>query len=172
MNNTEAMTLDELYLSKFHSSQKAMAASMQALLCCRQIIREANLQSILDCGSGLSSVVFHSEFDQVVTVDDDAGWAAKTQQFIKEHLGKEIVISNLNSISQRFDFIFYDYGSIESRIFHFRKALNACSQLMYLDDMHITYYREYVETKTRGFKIIYLPETVDEFGRYGAILKK
>lgn len=166
------MSLDELYLSKFDSSQKAMAASMQALLCCNQIVREANLKSILDCGSGLSSVVFHSEFDHVVTVDDDAGWAAKTRQFIQEHLGKDVAISNLTSISHRFDFIFYDYGSIESRIFHFWKAFNACSGLMYLDDMHITYYREYVETKSRGFEIIYLPQTVDEFGRYGAILKK
>lgn len=166
------MTIDELYLSRFPSSQKAMAASIQAITCCRQIIQEAGLQTILDCGSGLSSVVFHSEFEQVITVDDDAGWAAKTKQFIQEYLEKDINISAIDNINGQFDFVFYDYGGIETRIFHFRKALSLCSKLMYIDDMHITYYREYVEAKTRNYQLIYLPQSLDEFGRYGAILKK
>jgi hypothetical protein len=172
MNTPENITIDELYFSRFHTSQKAMAASIQSLTCCRQVIKEAKLQTILDCGSGLSSVVFHSEFEQVVTVDDDAGWAAKTSQLIQEFLGKDIEISTLDNINNPFDFVFYDYGGIETRIFHFKKALQLCTRLMYIDDLHITYYREYVETKTRNYKLIYLPQSLDEFGRYGAILRK
>lgn len=172
MNTPATMTIDELYLSRFPPSQKAMAASIQSITCCRQIIQEAGLQTILDCGSGLSSVVFHSEFEQVVTVDDDAGWAARTKQFLQEYLDKNINISTIDNITDRFDFVFYDYGGIESRIFHFRKALTLCSKLMYIDDMHITYYREYVEAKTRSCQLIYLPQSLDEFGRYGAIVKK
>jgi hypothetical protein len=170
--NNNPTTVDALYFSQFDETQKAMAASMQSLLCCKQIISEANLQSVLDCGSGLSSVLFHSTFNDVVTVDDNAQWAEKTKQFIKEHIGKQIEISTIDSITSQFDFVFYDYGGIEARIFYFKKALGACNGYMYLDDMHISYYRAYVEAKTKGLEMIYLPQTVDEYGRYGAILRK
>jgi len=167
------MSLIEQFFMEFGEAQKPMAASVQSLQFCTNLIRKENVQHILDSGSGLSSVIFHSEFDDVCTIDDDPYWAEKTSRFIAANINKEVDIGPIGPVGHRtFPFIFYDYGGIETRIYYFKKVLEMCDRYLFIDDMHINYYREYVQAKTKGYVLKFVPETVDEYGRYGALLIK
>lgn len=171
--HTDFLDLSDEYFNKFGPTQKAMAASLESLIVCGGLIEANRCKDILDAGSGLSSLYFHSHFDDVTTIDDNPYWADISRQFVGEKLDKDISISTIEMLEERkFDFVFYDYGGIETRIYNFKKALDLCSGLMYVDDLHIGYYREYVEAKTKGLKIKFIPTSVDEFGRYGAVISK
>lgn len=165
------MEIAEKYFKMFGINQKKMAASIQSLECCKEIIEAKKVNTILDAGSGLSSAIFHSAYENVVTIDDDSFWASKTKAFILVELQKNIDISTISSFSnQKFDFVFYDYGSMETRIYYFKQALAMCNRFFYIDDMHVTYYREYIQTKYSQYRLVFLPETIDEYGRYGALI--
>lgn len=167
------LDLSDLYFEKFGPDQKAMAASLESLLVCGELIEAHNCKRILDAGSGLSSLYFHSHFTDVTTVDDNLYWADVTKRFVGEKLDKEISVSPIETLyGQQFDFVCYDYGGIETRIYNFKKALELCSGIMYVDDLHIGYYRAYVEAKTKDYKLQFLPRSLDEFGRYGAVLSR
>lgn len=161
------------YFEMFAANQKAMAASIQSLKCCEDIINVGQLKSILDCGSGVSTVFFHTKFDNVTTIDNSQEWGTVTKNFLLNTLNKDIVITTIEHLEENtFDFIFYDYGDIETRIYYFKQALEKCKKILYLDDMHISFYREYVESRAKKYKLRYLPNSVDEYGRYGAIIIK
>jgi predicted O-methyltransferase YrrM len=162
------------YFSEFGEDQKPMAASIQSLEFCGNLIKENEISSVLDAGSGLSSVYFHSTYPtQTTTIDDQPVWANKTKSFLQSHLNTTISIQDISSIEPHsFDFIFYDYGNMETRIYFLKYVLERCNKILYLDDMHVTYYRQYVETKFRHQRITFLPQTVDEYGRFGAIITK
>ncbi|MGN6510197.1 MAG: hypothetical protein ACTHLD_12130 [Chitinophaga sp.] len=167
------MELTATYFNIFGDSQKPMAASIQSLEYCEAVIDYAGLSSILDAGSGLSSAFFHSRYGNVVTVDDDQYWAGRTRQFLLSEFGRDVTIGQIGELQDaRFDFVFYDYGNIETRIFYFKKALSACRRCMYVDDMHVGYYRDYVMTKARNYSIELVDASKDEFGRYGALIIK
>lgn len=162
------------YLTDFGSNQAAMAASPESLAYCVNTIREGNYSTILDAGSGLSSVIFHTHFSNVKTIDDDELWGKQTQRFMQESLGKQVDIYSIKDVAhEQFDFIFYDFGGIETRIYYYELLLHLCKGALYIDDMHIGYFRDYVTAKSKGYTLKILEEeTKDEFGRFGAILVK
>lgn len=166
--------ITEQYFANFPQNQRSMAASPVSLQYCLNLLDQIKPGAILDAGSGLSSLTFHSVYNDVVTIDDNNEWAMQTEQIVAEILDKRIKINNINSIvAQHFDFIFYDYGDIETRIYYYRLALHLCKNVMYIDDMHINFYREYVLSRSKQFELISLEkETKDAFGRYGYLLLK
>lgn len=167
------MNIESMYLKNFAENQKAMAASIQSLEYCRSVINEYKLSTVLDAGSGLSSFFFHHHFKNVTTIDDNEQWANKTKEVIKKELNLDIPIKQIDCLNDKvFDFVFYDYGDIETRIFFFKQALKLCRYVMYIDDIHIDFYRGYIESRCKNLKLVYIPQSIDEFGRYGAILIK
>ncbi len=165
--------LTTAYLQNFDASQKAMASSPISLEYCVGLLKKFSPASVLDAGSGLSSLVFHATHENVTTVDDNSHWSEKTEGIIQSQLNKTIAITPLNEdiFTQRFDFTFYDYGDIETRIYCFKTILALTNDLVYLDDFHVGFYRDYIYSRAKKFTIIDLEqETKDEFGRYGALL--
>jgi len=168
------MDIYEAYFKHFDKNQKEMAASLPALKYCIRLINSFKLENILDLGSGISTVLFADKFQQLTSVDTDASWAHKTTAMIKMLLHKDItVLHGIDKLEQqKFDFIFYDYGNLEDRIFNFPKVMALEAKYIYLDDMHILPYRYYVESKLKKERLVFLPETIDDFGRFGALIVK
>lgn len=167
----QELSFADAYFSEFGDSQKSWAASPQSLVYCCNLIKAEKISSILDAGSGLSSYYFHSTVESVSTIDDNPYWAARTKDFIANTLGKSIEIADLESLRDRtFDLIFYDYGNMETRIYNFMRTFKMCRRFLYVDDMHVTYYREYVLARCMDYNIQFLPATRDQFGRYGALI--
>jgi predicted O-methyltransferase YrrM len=167
------MNIIDKYFIEFGEEQRPMAASVESLTYCAHMIESNKIKNILDSGSGLSSAFFHSKFSNVITVDHDPYWANKTRSFISSHINKHINIESITQlISNKFEFVFYDYGNIETRIFYFKQALELCTRFLYVDDMHVSYYSDYVKTKSRQYELNIIPETMDQYGRYGAMIVK
>lgn len=171
------MNLTELYnryYSNFGDFQKSMGASLVSLEYCFQLFEKWAPNSVLDAGSGLSSMAFHSFHNNVTTIDDDPAWSCKTKEILEVVLKSDIVILPITKILRnKFDFVFYDYGDIETRIYYFETALHLCNYAIYLDDYHISFYRDYISSRIKGIEIVNLKDkTLDEFGRYGALLIK
>lgn len=164
----------EAYFKHFDQNQKAMAASLPALTYCIKLINTFKLENILDLGSGISTVMFAERFKQVTSADTDPLWGNKTTVMVKELLGKDIkILDGIDKLDRKdFDFIFYDYGNLEDRIFNFPKVMAMDAKYTYLDDMHILPYRYYVESKLKKERLVFLPETIDDFGRFGALIIK
>lgn len=167
--------MDELYnkyLSYFDTDQKAMAASLSAIKYSVRLINSFKLSRILDLGSGVSTLIFTSKYKNITSVDTADKWASKTEIIISELLGLNVPVhTDFSCLSpMNYDFVFYDYGNLEDRIFNFPKLLELQAPFVYLDDIHILPYRYYVESKIRDYRLVFLPETIDEFGRFGALL--
>lgn len=161
------------YFEQFAPHQKSMAASLQSLQYCEKLINSTSCKTILDSGSGVSSVFFHSRYDNIITVDHDPKWAKTTKEFISGNLKKNIQIKAIETVKdKKFDFVFYDYGDIESRIYYFKNILDMTTKYLYIDDMHIPFFKDYILSRAKGYKLKFLPETLDEFGRFGALLLK
>ncbi|WP_207513688.1 hypothetical protein [Longitalea luteola] len=167
------MTIIDKYFSEFGEGQRPMAASVESLTFCANLIESEKVENILDSGSGLSSAFFHSKFSNVRTVDHDPYWANKTSSFISSHVNKHINIDSILQLTdQRFDFVFYDYGDMETRIYYFKHALALCNRFLYVDDMHVNFYNAYVKSRAKKHQLEIIPETTDQYGRYGALIIK
>lgn len=167
--------LYERYFDFFKDDQKPMAASLSSIIYSMQVINSFKLKRILDIGSGVSTLLFSAVYDNVTSVDTNEEWGRKTECVIRETLDKDAKVNiGISSVENgNHDFIFYDYGNLEDRIYNFPKILKMRAKFIYLDDMHIIPYRYYVESRIKGaLKLTYLPKTIDEFGRFGAILTK
>lgn len=175
-NNDEALRIENLirgYFMEFDKAQRAMAASPESLLYCLDFIEQHNVESVLDAGSGLSSVLFHDQLPNVCTVDDNPAWRQKTSEMLLKLLNKNISISDIDNTEEKsFDFVFYDYGDIETRIYNFKKALSMTKRYMYIDDMHVDFYYGYIKSRSKPYGFTVVDETKDEYGRFGAILLK
>lgn len=163
--------LEALYLAEFPEGQKAMAASRQVIEYTMKFVRDHECKTLLDAGSGLSSFFFHSCLQDcdVRSCDDDPHWGRLTEKICKKLSNGLLDFSVHGWWNMNFDMVFFDYGSIESRIFNFKKAMSA-AKYMVIDDMHVSYYRDYVQQVCVGKELRFLPETVDEYGRYAALL--
>ena len=161
------------YLDKFPPAQQAMAASLEVVKYTIDFVNSHGCKTLLDAGSGLSSICFHSQLRDVKvrSVDDSDEWAKRTEAEVLELVGDVITVDTIEPLTGRhFDVVFYDYGDIEARIFHFKKALAMAKRYMIIDDLQVSYYREYVQDVCRGKELRFLPETLDKFGRYSALL--
>lgn len=168
------MSIYDDYFKNFEPNQKAMAASLPALTYCIKLINTFKLEGVLDMGSGISTVLFNDKFKDVTSIDSDPIWGKKTSEMVKKLLDREIVVlDGISQLKQReFDFVFYDYGNLEDRIFNFPTILSLDVKYIYLDDMHILPLRYYIESKLKKERLVFLPETIDDFGRFGALLIK
>ena len=168
------LELQHRYYKHFNKHQQSMGASLFSIDYCVHLFDKFSPASILDAGSGFSSLAFHSVHDNVTTIDDDPDWSQKTSDILNSELKKNIVITPVTQIlDKKFDFVFYDYGDIETRIYYFETALHLCTGVIYLDDFHVNFYRDYIFSRAKQFEIISLEDkTLDEFGRYGALLIK
>ncbi|MFD2902554.1 hypothetical protein [Sphingobacterium anhuiense] len=166
--------LYEKYMRNFDDSQRAMACSLESITYCVKLINTFGLTNILDLGSGVSTLLFLSQYDNIRSMDTDPKWANKTEAIIRDLLNIQFnVNTNLRDIKDnQYDFIFYDLGNLEDRIYNFPQILSLGAKYIYLDDFHILPYRYYVESKINGYRLVYLPETIDSFGRFGALLIK
>lgn len=171
MNLTE---LHHRYYSYFDEYQKTMGASFIAIDYCLQLLEKIPQVSILDAGSGFSSLAFHTTHENVTSIDDNSDWTKRTKDILNSELKKIIPIRSItNILNRKFDFVFYDYGNIETRIYYFKTILHLCSTVIYLDDFHVSFYRDYIFSRAKQFEVISLKDkTFDEFGRYGALLIK
>jgi len=162
------------YFLNFDYGQRAMAASPVSINHCLNLFDVLKPLSILDAGSGLGTLLFHANHKNVTTIDEDEQWAKKTKEILKNILGIKIRTCPIRKIlNQSFDFVFYDYGDIETRIYYFKKAISICNSAMYIDDMHIQFYHDYVVSRSKKYQLIDLrEETLDEFGRFGYLLLK
>lgn len=166
------LSFADQYFEEFGESQKSWAASPKSLVYCGDLIQSQKISSVLDAGSGLSSYYFHSNFENVSTIDDDPYWASRTQAFVEKNLDRKITITDLASVrDKKFDLVFYDYGNMETRIYNFLPALNMCRRFFYVDDVHVPFYREYVHARCKEYNIQFLPGTRDQYGRYGALIR-
>lgn len=159
-------------MQNFDDSQRAMAASLESITYCVKLINTFGLTNILDLGSGVSTLIFLSEYNSIHSMDTDPKWANKTQEIVNSLLNKQFDISiNFNDIvKNQYDFIFYDLGNLEDRIYNFPRMQALGAKYIYLDDFHILPYRYYVESKINGYRLVYLPETIDIYGRFGGLL--
>lgn len=160
------------YFSEFGPHQVPMAASIESIGFCVNLIRENGWETILDAGSGLSTAEFNFFFRNVTSIDDNSYWAQRTKNFIQKRLNISIDITPVFDIcNKRFDFVFYDYGDIETRIYYFKSILALSKKAIYIDDMHVDYFRAYIQSKTKRYTLKLLEkETLDQYGRFGAIL--
>jgi hypothetical protein len=160
--------LFDSYLSELGKLQESMAASMEVIDYMVDFVKRHQVCSILDAGSGLSSLYLHKEFLNVSSVDDSIEWAKKSEELILKYVGKQVLVGR--NISGKYDLVFYDYGNIETRIFYFKQAMASAKKYMIIDDVHVSYYRDYIQQVTAGKELVFLPQTVDKYGRYSALL--
>src|SRR5690606_11723153 len=98
------MNLSELqnrYYKHFDKYQQSMGASLFSIDYCVHLFNKISSASILDAGSGFSSLAFHSVHDNVTTIDDDPDWSQKTSDILKSELKKNIVITPVTKILDR-----------------------------------------------------------------------
>lgn len=164
--------LEALYLAEFPAGQKAMAASRQVIEYTINFAIEHSCKSLLDAGSGMSTLFFleilKKQGCSIISSDDDHDWRFKTIEVIRKITGRDASIAPWDYRSV--DIVFYDYGNIESRIFHFKQAMAQAKRYMIIDDVQVHYYREYIREVCTGKELRFLPETLDEYGRMSALL--
>lgn len=136
--------------------------------------------TILDLGSGFSSVIFRSVAAQhpglsVVSVDDSAEWLAKTADYLDERQlssdGLMVWPDLATPDSFAADLILYDYGSIDQRCSNLPHIMRFVHEgtVAIMDDIHKERLREALKLFIREEKLGYTDlsaETTDSYGRY------
>ena len=165
-------------------SNDAMAASLEASVFLHALTTVRRPRSILDLGSGFSSYTFRRAVAElgsdaaICSVDDDREWLARTETFLTAHgvaAGHLCTWSELVASGDAgFDLIFYDLGSIATRIELLPAVLGllAGDGLLILDDMHKIKYRivavpaveraGLIRCSARGY-------TLDRFDRFAEV---
>lgn len=173
------------YVSGVSTSE--MAASLECLAFCVALCENREVSRVLDCGSGFSSFVLReaarsqkeSSRWEVLSIDDDADWIAATQRFLAREGHQDATLISLDEFtsrdidsSQKFDFIFYDLGRMEARFANLVPFARYLAQdaVMYVDDVHKTKYRQYVEQSLHGGTLFSVRNlTLDRINRYGYV---
>jgi predicted O-methyltransferase YrrM len=142
---------------------------------------------ILELGSGFNSFVFRyyisnrNQDTTIFTIDDSQEWLDKTGKFLVANNlpNKNLIPWDLFSKQDHgtFDFIFYDFGSMEVRKNTLKDVLALLKQdgVILLDDVHKLDYQSYAKKllKENGFKCYNLKSfTIDRFGRYALLATK
>jgi predicted O-methyltransferase YrrM len=159
-------------------SHPAHAISLQLAYQLWELLATGQPRTAADFGSGFSSFVLRLYAErcnremQVWSVDDDAGWLAKTRQFLEEEgLSTQRLVPWDDFEDAELQFALHDLGSMETREATLSRVLSmiAPDGAIVLDDLQFGYYRAHVERtlKSHGFDYTSLePTTADLIGRY------
>jgi hypothetical protein len=159
-------------------SHPAHAISLQLAYQLWDLLAAVQPVTAADVGSGFSSFVLRLYAErcdagmQVWSIDDDAGWLAKTRQFLEEErLSTRRLVLWDDFKDVELQFALHDLGSMETREATLPRVLSmiAPSGAIVLDDLQFGYYRAHVEgtLESRGFDYTSLePTTTDMIGRY------
>lgn len=179
--------LTELYQEYVSSvSNRVMAISLELSQFMLSLCRQIEPKSILDLGSGYSSVVFRyyakncTTPTTVVTVDDSPAWLERTRVYLTTHnLPDENMMdwaSFIRPSASHFDLVFYDLGHVrELRTELFEQILKYVRPggVVILDDMNFLGYKRHVKRTLKGMPFEpYSAESFskDSLGRYPYIL--
>ena len=173
------------YVSNISSPD--MAVSLETASMMKVLVDELKPEKILDLGSGFSSFLFRSLLSdnyqpKIVSVDDNEFWLEKTKIYLS---AKGLNTENLYTWSEfeatnqeRYDFIFHDLGSMETRkqaLPFTVKYLSKEHGILILDDVHKVHYYDFAvdALKDHQLKVIDVKEnTLDKFGRYSCLVYK
>ncbi len=182
---TARQELLPFYDNYIHSiSTDGMAVSLELATFCLALCRLMKPKRILDLGSGFSSFVFRrytkEAGGEVVSVDDDARWLGKTQQYLaKEQLSVQNLFewSNKPAVKGEFDLVLHDLGNRYTRgdVLPDIYALAAKNGVIILDDFHKPDYavrvKKFIVSQNNQFYSVY-KYTIDKFARYSVVVIK
>ena len=177
------------YVTNISSTDMATSFEQCALLI--YFLRNVEINSILDTGSGISSYFIRRELKNktfnVTTFETNKFWLEKTKNYLIEN---NLNCDNLfywddiknNFALTNYDFIYHDLGCIEERIEYLPNIVSRLSSkgTIMLDDLHFN-----VEPSCNLRDTIYnffkgdnwqeqdiKKESIDCYGRYATIFKK
>lgn len=171
------------YVQNISSGDMASSLEVGHFIC--ELSRVFDKKKVLDLGSGLSSFILRKHSEEVsgvsiTSIDDDLDWLNKTRKFLSS---KNLNIDNLfywddfKSKKQKYDLVFYDLGSMETRKNNFQFILDNYldkSGFFVIDDIHKSDYKKYVmkiisERNDLNFRNLkYL--TKDRYKRYSGLI--
>jgi predicted O-methyltransferase YrrM len=173
------------YTRKVSTPLHAISLELGAVLL--SLCRALRPRTILDLGSGFSSLVFRlyasdaTPRPSVTSVDDSPEWLEKTRAFLS---GFSVPPDNLLLWADflelgpgKFDLVLHDIGDMHVRGRTLSKALGYADRggLVVLDDIHIRSFRARAEETLAagGFEAYDLrPLTLDAYGRFAVIVRR
>lgn len=172
-------------------SSPDMATSFEQCSLLVYFLRNFEIKSILDTGSGISSYFIRRELKNknfnVTTFETNEMWLQKTKNYLNENnLNSENIfywndVKN-NYILSGYDFIYHDLGCIEERIEYLPNIVSRLSETgkIMLDDLHFN-----VKPSCNLREVVYnffradnweeqdiKNESIDSYGRYATIFKR
>ena len=89
--------------------------------------------TILDLGAGVSTYVFRSLFDNVITIDSDHGYLEFVRSICrKSNLSNDNFFCGMRHIVA--DYIFFDYGTTDDRIRLLEQVVSYGKKLIWVND--------------------------------------
>lgn len=174
----------EEYVNGISSPEMAMSlrvAYMMIAMC-----SYINPHRILDLGSGFSSYLFRSWAKtenrevEVYSIDDNEFWLLRTEEFLVKHSLDAVNLLAWSAFQElpktKWDLIFYDLGSMETRIQNFEYVINQ-GALIVVDDIHkssyATHIKQVLNQQQYGNHEFFNLEayTLDKFGRYSGLVQ-
>lgn len=177
-------TLINFYLAYVSEiSRPDMAASLECIKTLLTLCRAFNCKKILELGSGFSSYALrrfasHDRSISIYSIDDNAAWLAKTEQYLATNrlaLDNVMMLDDfLESGESDFDMIFFDLNFVEVRRRYIEMVVTKCRPggLILFDDAHKTDYMYEVLYQTRRAPINFYDLrsfTRDAFGRFSLL---
>lgn len=128
--------------------------------------------TVVDAGAGASSAILRTYFKNVISCDPDGDYLAQVQKACSE-MGLPPGRWVTGIPDGEWDACFYDYGTSQ-RGPSFPTFLDRTRRLIWIDDAHDT---DLVRVcgdaaKERSLVLKLQPQSVDEHGRYGALVRK
>lgn len=174
----------EAYVSQVSTADMAISlelATFEMVVC--ELLKP---KSILDLGSGFSSLVFrvyesNADLKPIVcSVDDSQEWLDKTAEFLTSYGFSSGNLINWREFAghearESYDLISYDLGNMRVREDSLKEVLlrGHSGSVILLDDMHKDGYRSYVQQMLNGLNLDYFNLryfTGDRYGRYSVLL--
>ncbi len=155
-------------------SNEEMAISFEQSCFLSGFCQITNPSTVLDLGSGYSSLLFRKYANASVTsIDDSKDWLTKTKNYLDENQVSSNNVFSWDEFENKglYDLVFHDMGNMETRINTFKDIANLVNKggFLFLDDVHKVPYAKYVKdnlnlSKFDIYNIYNL--TVDKYGRF------
>lgn len=147
------------------------AISIKAADFLYRFVKENDIKTVLDLGSGLSTAVFAKAGCKVTSVDDTPSFLKLTKKFLtKNKLKVDLISLSKLELGGQYDLVFYDLGDFSTRIRYIKLPLKMSKRFAIYDDMNNEVYREILESLNVAWKDI--AETTDITQRFLAVIGK